>query len=242
MTMQLAYDGRDKRVAVFVSKYDHCLYDLLLRHRAGELDCDLPLIVSNHPDLEPVARQFGIDFHVFPIRRENKREQEEAELALLEKEGIGLVVLARYMQILSGAFLDRLGVPVINVHHSLLPAFTGAGPYERAKQRGVKLIGATAHYVTEELDAGPIIEQDVIRVSHRDNVGMLKRLRGTPIVRHDQEFGMLYAPHPPYEVLRTREIGFSVMQRMRRFARYWDLIANSGNFLETTPLIWSPGW
>jgi formyltetrahydrofolate deformylase len=169
MSWQLHPAGQVKRVALFVSRTDHCLYDLLLRHRAGELACEIPLVVSNHPDLKPVAEQFGVAFHVFPITRESKREQEERELALLEEQRIDLVVLARYMQILSGAFLDRFPQKVINIHHSFLPAFVGGRPYHQAHERGVKLIGATAHYATRDLDEGPIIEQDVIRASHRDS-------------------------------------------------------------------------
>jgi formyltetrahydrofolate deformylase len=173
MSFRLCYAERRKRVAIFVSKYDHCLYDLLLRHRAGELCCDIPLIVSNHPDLEAVARQFDVEFRVFPITRDTKREQEDRELALLEEQRIDLVVLARYMQVLSEGFVDAWRERVINIHHSFLPAFMGARPYHHAHERGVKLIGATAHYATAELDEGPIIEQDVIRASHRDTVADL---------------------------------------------------------------------
>jgi formyltetrahydrofolate deformylase len=153
-----------------VSKTDHCLYDLLLRHQAGELPCEIPLIVSNHPDQKRVADQFAIPYHVFPITRESKAAQEEKELALLAEQAVDLVVLARYMQVLSSDFLERLGRPVINIHHSFLPAFSGGRPYHQAYERGVKLIGATAHYATSDLDEGPIIEQDVIRSSHRHSV------------------------------------------------------------------------
>jgi len=173
MSFRLCYAERRKRVAIFVSKYDHCLYDLLLRHRAGELACDIPLILSNHPDLEPVARQFGVEFRAFPINRDTKRAQEDRELALLEEQRIDLVVLARYMQVLSESFVDAWRERVINIHHSFLPAFMGARPYHHAHERGVKLIGATAHYATADLDEGPIIEQDVIRASHRDSVADL---------------------------------------------------------------------
>ncbi len=175
MDFRLAYGSHVKRMAVFVSKYDHCLYDLLLRYRAGELRCELPLIVSNHPDLEPVARQFGVDFRVFPITAETKREQEEQELALLTDYRIDLVVFARYMQIVSDEFIRRLPLRILNIHHSFLPAFVGGRPYHQAYERGVKLIGATAHYATAVLDEGPIIEQDVIRCSHRDSVDDLIR-------------------------------------------------------------------
>jgi formyltetrahydrofolate deformylase len=175
MTMQLAYSGRNKRVAVFVSKYDHCLYDLLLRHRAGELDCDIAMVVSNHDDLAPVAAQFGVPFHSFAITPDTKAEQEQRELALLADNDVDLVVLARYMQVLSPEFVAAYPARVINIHHSFLPAFVGGHPYRQARERGVKLIGATAHYVTEDLDEGPIIEQDVVRCSHRDSVGDLVR-------------------------------------------------------------------
>lgn len=169
-------DGRSRsRTAVFVSKYDHCLYDLLLRQRAGELSTDIPLIISNHPDLEPVAKQFDVPFRHLPIAKGAKRAQEEEALALLEAERIELVVLARYMQILTDDFLKAFSGQVINIHHSFLPAFMGSKPYHRAFQRGVKLIGATAHYATADLDEGPIIEQDVVRCTHRDSVQDLVR-------------------------------------------------------------------
>ncbi|MBN1608880.1 MAG: formyltetrahydrofolate deformylase [Polyangiaceae bacterium] len=175
MNWQLAYGTRTKRVAVFVSRYDHCLYDLLLRHQAGELDCEIPLVASNHPDLGRVAAQFGIRFEVFPISKDDKAEQEEKELGLLEAEGIDLVVLARYMQILSARFISRYPTRIINIHHSFLPAFVGGRPYHQAYARGVKLVGATAHFATATLDEGPIIEQDVVRCSHRDSVADLER-------------------------------------------------------------------
>jgi len=175
MTWRLARGTRRKRVAVFVSRTDHCLYDLLLRHRAGELDCEMACVVSNHDDLAPVAAHFEVPYHVFPITPESKREQEQREIALLEKEGVDLVVLARYMQILSGEFVERFRHRVINIHHSFLPAFSGGRPYHQAHERGVKLVGATAHYATADLDEGPIIEQDVIRATHRDTVADLVR-------------------------------------------------------------------
>ncbi|MCC6639751.1 MAG: formyltetrahydrofolate deformylase [Deltaproteobacteria bacterium] len=168
MRWRVVLGSERKRVAIFVSRYDHCLYDLLLRHRAGELACEIPLIVSNHDDLEPVARQFGIAFHTFPISAESKPAQEKSELALLSEHRIDLVVLARYMQVLSAAFIERWPARIINIHHSFLPAFTGGKPYHQAYERGVKLIGATAHYATTDLDEGPIIDQDVARASHRD--------------------------------------------------------------------------
>ncbi|MEN8181651.1 MAG: formyltetrahydrofolate deformylase [Myxococcota bacterium] len=175
MSSRLAYSRGRKRMAIFVSRYDHCLYDLLLRHRAGELPCEIPVIVSNHRDLEPVAKQFGIAYHVFPKRPETKQSQEDGELELIGRQDIDLVVMARYMQILSARFVDQLPNRIINIHHSFLPAFVGGRPYHQAYERGVKLIGATAHYATTDLDEGPIIEQDVIRASHRDLVADLVR-------------------------------------------------------------------
>jgi formyltetrahydrofolate deformylase len=175
MTWRLWDGARRKRVAVLVSRYDHCLRDLVWRWQRGELDADLTQVVSNHADLAPVAEAVGLPYTHVPVARDRKAEAEAEILQLLDGT-CDLVVLARYMQILSGDFLARVGVPVINIHHSFLPAFAGAGPYAKARERGVKLIGATAHYVTEELDAGPIIEQDVIRVSHRDDVEALTRL------------------------------------------------------------------
>jgi len=175
MTWRLAWSDHVKRMAIFVSRTDHCLYDLLLRHQAGELPCEIPVIVSNHPDFERVARQFEIPYRHVPVDAKNKREQEQRELALLREERIDLVVLARYMQVLSEEFLTGLGRPVINIHHSFLPAFSGGKPYHQAYERGVKLIGATAHYATADLDEGPIIEQDVIRASHRHGIDELVR-------------------------------------------------------------------
>jgi len=175
MRMTMAEAHQKKRVAVFVSKYDHCLYDILLRHRSGELDCELALIISNHPDLQETAAQFGIDYHVIPKTRDTKAAQEQKELALLETYKIDLIVLARYMQILSDDFVSHHEHRIINIHHSFLPAFVGSKPYHRAHERGVKLIGATAHYATATLDEGPIIEQGVTRCSHRDDVPELIR-------------------------------------------------------------------
>lgn len=168
MEWDLRLDRDVQRVAIFVSKTDHCLYDLLLRHRAGDLRCEIPLIVSNHPDLGPIAEQFGIPYHVYPITTETKAEQERAEIELLREHDIDLVVMARYMQILSEQMIDAFPMRIINIHHSFLPAFQGGRPYHQAYGRGVKRIGATAHYATLDLDEGPIIEQDVVRVSHRD--------------------------------------------------------------------------
>jgi formyltetrahydrofolate deformylase len=165
-----------KRVAVMVSRYDHCLLDLLWRTRRGELDMEIGLVVSNWPDLAAEVDRFGVPYEHVPVTKETKPQAEERELELMGGGAFDLIVLARYMQVLSSDFLDRIGTPIINIHHSFLPAFAGAGPYERAKERGVKLIGATAHYVTEDLDEGPIIEQDVIRVSHRDSAEDLTRM------------------------------------------------------------------
>lgn len=162
------------RIAIWVSRQDHCLYDLLWRQRAGELAMEIPLIISNHPHLEPIATQFGIDYHHLPITADTKAEQEAKQLALLQDYRIDLVVLAKYMQVLSAQFVEQFP-QIINIHHSFLPAFAGANPYQRAFERGVKIIGATAHYVTQDLDEGPIIEQDVVRVSHRDQVEDLIR-------------------------------------------------------------------
>lgn len=168
MKWRLSWGDVRKRMAIFVSRYDHCLIDLLTRWHSRELDCDVPLIISNHEALRSVADYFQIPFHVFPITPETKGAQEDAERALLESAGIDLIVLARYMQILSAPFIERFAERIINIHHSFLPAFKGGKPYQQAHARGVKLIGATAHYATANLDEGPIIEQDVVRCSHRD--------------------------------------------------------------------------
>ena len=162
-------------LAVFVSKQAHCLYDILARWQTGEWQVEVPLIVSNHTDLEPVAKHFGIDYHVIPIKPDNKKNQEQRELELLKKYKIDFVVLARYMQILTGEFIRHYPNQIINIHHSFLPAFPGSRPYHSAYDRGVKVIGASSHYITEELDAGPIIEQDVVHVSHKDSVADLIR-------------------------------------------------------------------
>jgi formyltetrahydrofolate deformylase len=174
MAWRLWDASQRKRIAILVSRYDHCLVDLLYRWERDELDADIVLVASNHGDLRGPVEAAGLEYHHVPVEKGQKPEAEAQLLELLESR-CDLVVLARYMQILSGDFLERIGVPVINIHHSFLPAFAGAGPYERAKERGVKLVGATAHYVTEELDAGPIIEQDVVRVSHADDVPSLIR-------------------------------------------------------------------
>lgn len=170
MEWRVAYARERMRVAVFVSKYLHCLSDLLHRHREGELRADIRLVASNHEDAEPLTGFYGIPFHHVPVAPGAKAEAERRQMELLEQEGVDLVVLARYMQVLSPEFVARYPGRIINVHHSFLPAFSGARPYHAAFERGVKLIGATAHYVTEVLDDGPIIEQEVVRVSHRDQL------------------------------------------------------------------------
>jgi len=175
MTWRLWDAGRPKRISVMVSRYDHCLLDLLWRWRRGQLDAEIVMVISNHPDLRDDAGLFDVPYHHVPVEKDRKAQAEAEQLELLDGS-CDLVVLARYMQVLSPEFLDRVGVPIINIHHSFLPAFAGANPYARAKERGVKLVGATAHYVTEELDAGPIIEQDVMRVSHRDDADALAQL------------------------------------------------------------------
>jgi formyltetrahydrofolate deformylase len=171
---QLHFSDTIPRIAVWVSRQDHCLFDLIWRQRAGEFHAEIPLIMSNHPDLHEIANQFNIDYHHIPISKDTKLEQEEKQLTLLKHYQIDLVVLAKYMQVLSAEFVEQFN-QIINIHHSFLPAFPGANPYQRAYQRGVKIIGATAHYVTADLDEGPIIEQDVVRVSHRDGVADLIR-------------------------------------------------------------------
>ncbi|MEN8116391.1 MAG: formyltetrahydrofolate deformylase [Bacteroidota bacterium] len=175
MTWRFYFSNETPRMALFVSKMPHALFDILARYTAGEWDVEIPAIISNHKTLKPVAERFGIDFHYFPITKENKAEQEAAELALLKKLNINFVVLARYMQILSQDFVKQYPNKIINIHHSFLPAFAGAKPYHAAHERGVKIIGATSHYVTSDLDAGPIIEQDVTRCSHVDTIQKLVR-------------------------------------------------------------------
>jgi formyltetrahydrofolate deformylase len=170
MRWRLAWPAGPLRIAIFVSRYQHCLVDLLHRYQIGEMAGEIAMIVSNHEDARPLASFYKIPFHCFPTTGANKKEIETHEIDLLKKDGIDLIVLARYMQILSSRFVELYPRKIINVHHSFLPAFTGAKPYHAAFERGVKLIGATSHYVTEDLDEGPIIEQDVMRVSHRDQV------------------------------------------------------------------------
>jgi formyltetrahydrofolate deformylase len=175
MKWRLALSSRRQRMIIFVSKYDHCLVDLLYRHQSGELACDIPLIISNHPDNQPLADFYKIPYQVLEITKENKGHAEEQIQSLVDENKADFMVLARYMQILSNEFVNRYPQRIINIHHSFLPAFVGARPYHQAFERGVKLIGATSHYVTEVLDDGPIIEQDVVRVSHRDTVEDLIR-------------------------------------------------------------------
>lgn len=170
MTFNLYFNDVKPRMAIFVSKMSHCLYDLLARYKAGEWDVEIPCIVSNHEDLRYVAEQFGIPYYVWSIKKDhsNKAEVEQAEMELLKKEKVTFIVLARYMQIISEKLISAYPHHIINIHHSFLPAFVGAKPYHQAWERGVKIVGATSHYVTMELDAGPIIEQDVVRISHKD--------------------------------------------------------------------------
>ncbi|MGE4489461.1 MAG: formyltetrahydrofolate deformylase [Kiritimatiellales bacterium] len=175
MKYQLHFSDYVPRVAIFVSKFSHCLFDLLARWKSGDLKAEIPLIISNHPDLEPVAKMYGVDFHCLPIHKDNKAEQEEKQQELLKEYSIDLIVLARYMQVLSNRFCRDYPNRIINIHHSFLPAFVGAKPYHSAHQRGVKIVGATSHYVTSDLDEGPIIDQEVMRVSHRDSVDNLVR-------------------------------------------------------------------
>lgn len=175
MTFRIYFSDEKPKMAIFVSKISHCLYDLLSRQNLKELDVEIPFIISNHQDMAPVAEKFGIDYHYFPITKENKKEQEAKELKLLKDHNIDFIVLARYMQIISEDLIEHYPNKIINIHHSFLPAFPGAKPYHSAHKRGVKIIGATSHYVTEELDAGPIIEQDVSRITHRDNISDLVR-------------------------------------------------------------------
>ena len=170
MEWRLTQPGQRKRMVIMVSKYDHCLVDLLYRHKIGELNCEIPLIISNHPDNQSIADFYHIPFVVTAVSKDDKSEAERKQIALVRQNRADFIVLARYMQVLSPQFVAMFPSGIINIHHSFLPAFVGAKPYHQAFQRGVKLIGATSHYVTEVLDDGPIIEQDVVRISHRDSV------------------------------------------------------------------------
>jgi formyltetrahydrofolate deformylase len=171
----LAFSDTYYRTAIFVSKTDHCLHELLWRYQRNEFNIEIPLIISNHEDLAPLAKSYNIDFHYIPITKQNKLEQENYQLSLLKKYNIDTLVLARYMQILSPNFIDAYKNKIINIHHSFLPAFAGGSPYHQAFERGVKIIGATSHFVTKVVDEGPIIEQDIIRITHKDDVENLKR-------------------------------------------------------------------
>ena len=173
MTWSLYHQKKKPRMALFVSKYDHCLYDLLGRFRSGELKVEIPFILSNHSDLRSIAESFGIPFYHIPFNEETKAKAEKQQLELLMSNNVSFIVLARYMQILSSNLIDKYPNNIINIHHSFLPAFPGAKPYHSAFERGVKIIGATSHYVTEDLDAGPIIEQDVVHVSHTHSISQL---------------------------------------------------------------------
>src|SRR5574344_803788 len=170
MSFRLYFSDTKPRMAIFVSKMSHCLFDMLSRYTAGEWNVEIPLIISNHPDMADVAKRFDIPYYVFPITKDNKDKLEPKEIALLEEHKIDFILLARYMQIISDDFILHYPNRIINIHHSFLPAFVGAKPYHAAYERGVKIIGATSHYVTTELDAGPIIEQDVVRVTHKDAI------------------------------------------------------------------------
>ncbi len=176
MAWTVRYPDRPLRMGILVSKYAHCLLDLLWRWESGELSAEIPMVISNHPDLAGKVEAHGIPYHHFPATKETRAEQEKQVLKLLAEHRVDFVVLARYMQILSADFLQAVGRPVINIHHSFLPAFIGASPYHQAYTRGVKIIGATAHYVTAELDAGPIIHQDVAHISHRDGIDDMIRI------------------------------------------------------------------
>jgi len=201
MEWKLSYAERVRKIAVFASKQEHCLYDLLIRHRAGELACEIAMVISNHPDAEPIARHFGVAFHHVPVTAETKEAAEAATHDLIAASGVELIVLARYMQILSPAFVTRYPAQIINIHHSFLPAFVGASPYRQAYEKGVKMIGATSHYVTADLDQGPIIEQSTIQVSHRDSVDDLvrkgrdleKRVLAQAVRNHLEDRVLVYA-------------------------------------------------
>jgi len=175
MKWELSFTDQRPRVAIFVSRHLHCLADLLFRQKSGQLKCDIPIIISNHPDAKTISNDFGINFLEISITTENKEEQEEKEIAIIQKEKIDLIVLARYHQIFTSNFVSTFRNQIINIHHSFLPAFAGKNPYLQAYEKGVKIIGATSHFVTEELDEGPIIEQNTVRISHRDSLEDLVR-------------------------------------------------------------------
>lgn len=208
MSWQLHQHSARPRVAIFVSKLAHCFHDLLARWQSGEWDIDIPLIISNHEDMRPVAEQFGLPYYCFPITAENKIEQEAKELELLAEHDVDLIVLARYMQVISPQMIEAYPERIINIHHSFLPAFAGAKPYHAAHARGVKVIGATSHYVTAELDAGPIIEQDVTPISHRDSIETLVR-KGRDLEKLVLARGVLAHLQRKTLVYRNRTIVFS---------------------------------
>ncbi|HRT27455.1 MAG TPA: formyltetrahydrofolate deformylase [Syntrophales bacterium] len=182
MTWWLHFTDYVPRVAIFVSRHVYCFHDLILRQNMGEIKCEIPIVISNHMDLKPLSEHFGLNYRYYPVTPENKEAQEEREIEELRQHRVDLIVLARYMQILTGRFVDLYRDRIINIHHSFLPAFAGGKPYEQAYDRGVKIIGATSHYVTESLDDGPIIVQDVIRISHRDSVEDMK-MKGKDLER-----------------------------------------------------------
>ncbi|MGZ2369996.1 formyltetrahydrofolate deformylase [Ancylomarina sp. YFZ004] len=188
---RIEFSENKLRLAIFVSKYDHCLQEILWRYKMNEYDVEIPLIISNHPDLQELAEANGIPFHVFPITKENKQEQEAREIALMKENNIDLIVLARYMQVLTPEFIQEYRNKIINIHHSFLPGFVGGNPYKQAYERGVKIIGATSHYVTEKLDEGPIIEQDIMRITHKDTIKDLIR-KGRDLERTVLARALLY--------------------------------------------------
>lgn len=175
MDVSVARSDARPKIAVFVSKIEHCFHDLMLRWKAGEMPCEIALTISNHPDMQAASESYGVPFHHIPVSKEDKEKAEKEQIAICREAGVELIVMARYMQVLSDSFIENCGCPVINIHHSFLPAFAGARPYEQAYKRGVKLIGATAHYATAHLDEGPIIQQDVAPVNHRHGVKDLMR-------------------------------------------------------------------
>ncbi|QIK60819.1 formyltetrahydrofolate deformylase [Dysgonomonas sp. HDW5A] len=208
MTFRLYFNDYTPKMAVFVSKMSHCLFDILARYTAGEWNVEIPLIISNHEDLRWVAEKFGIEYQVIKITKENKEEMEAKQKALLKEKGIDFIVLARYMQILTDEFIKEYPNRIINIHHSFLPAFVGAKPYHAAYERGVKIIGATSHYVTTELDAGPIIEQDITRISHRDSISDLVR-KGQDLEKIVLSHGIEYHINRRVLVYKNKTILFS---------------------------------
>lgn len=208
MTFKLYFNDYTPKMAVFVSKMSHCLFDILARYTAGEWNVEIPLIISNHEDLRWVAEKFGIEYQVIKITKENKEEMEAKQKALLKEKEIDFIVLARYMQILTDEFIKEYPNRIINIHHSFLPAFIGAKPYHAAYERGVKIIGATSHYVTTELDAGPIIEQDITRISHRDSISDLVR-KGQDLEKIVLSHGIEYHINRRVLVYKNKTILFS---------------------------------